>query len=156
MNNKTSMIKRKGLSRFITVCIIAVGVGSLFSGCGSTTSKTSNSTNTAKSTTTQAKATATSNNSSGTDNNSSNSGQTNNSNSSQQNNASNATTPQSSSTKKQTSSPVTSNPIVYYVKGSKVYHLSKTDTALKNSKNVLSTTLKQAKAAGMHQSTSKN
>lgn len=154
MNNKTKIMKRKGLSRIriITACIIAVGVGSLFSGCGSTAA--SNSTNTAKNTTAQTtKANNTSDNNTATDNSSNNSGQTNDTNSSQQNNTSN-TTSKTTSTKKQTSTTTNSNPIVYYVKGSKVYHLSKTDTALKNSKNILSTTLKKAKAAGMHQSTS--
>ena len=143
MNNKTSIMKRKGLSRIITACIIAVSIVSLFSGCGSTASNSTNTTNNTAS-----------NNTTATDSNSSNSGQSNSTNLTPQNNTSN-TTSQSSSTKKQASSTTNSNPIVYYVKGSKVYHLSKTDTALKNSKNILSTTLKQAKAAGMHQSTSK-
>lgn len=156
MNKKTSIMKRKGLSRIITACIIAVGIGSLFSGCGSTTASKSNSTNTAKNTTAHAtKANTTLNNTTAADNSSNNSGQTNSTNSSQQNNAVN-TTSNNTSTKNRTSSTVNSNPIVYYVKGSKVYHLSKTDTALKNNKNILSTTLKQAKAAGMHQSTSKS
>ena len=47
------------------------------------------------------------------------------------------------------------NIIVYYVPNSKVYHLSKTDSTLKKSKNILQMTLKEAKADGMHQSNSK-
>ncbi|AGK96823.1 hypothetical protein [Clostridium pasteurianum] len=151
MNNKTKIMKRKGLSRIITACIIAVGIGSLFSGCGSTTaSKSSNSTNTANTTAQTTKATTTSNNNTATDNSSNNSRQANSTNSTPQNTTSNTT-----STKKQTSSTVNSNPVVYYLKGSKTYYLSKTDAALKKSKNILSITLKQAKVAGMHQSTSK-
>lgn len=157
MNNKTNMIKRKGLSRIIAVCIITVGIVSLFGGCKSN-GKNNNTTNTTNSTTNTANNTAsnmtTSNNNTATDNNSSNSGQTNDTNSSQQNNTAN-TTSQSSSTKKQTSSTINSNSVVYYLKGSKTYYLSKTDAALKKSKNILSITLKQAKTAGMHQAASK-
>lgn len=47
------------------------------------------------------------------------------------------------------------NTIVYYVSGSKVYHLSKTDSTLRKSKNILSMTLKEALEKGMHQSRSK-
>ena len=47
------------------------------------------------------------------------------------------------------------NTIVYYVPKSDVYHLSKSDPTLKNSKNIYEITLKEAKAKGMHQSKSK-
>lgn len=47
------------------------------------------------------------------------------------------------------------NTIVYYVPGSKVYHLSKSDGTLRKSKNIQSMTLKEAKANGMRQSGSK-
>ncbi len=47
------------------------------------------------------------------------------------------------------------NTIVYYVPGSNVYHLSKSDGTLSRSKNIQEITLKEAKAKGMHQSKSK-
>lgn len=47
------------------------------------------------------------------------------------------------------------NIIVYYVEGSNVYHLSKSDSTLRKSKNILEMTLKEAKEKGMHQSNSK-
>lgn len=47
------------------------------------------------------------------------------------------------------------NTIVYCVPKSDVYHLSKSDPTLKNSKNIYEITLKEAKAKGMHQSKSK-
>ena len=45
--------------------------------------------------------------------------------------------------------------IVYYVTGSNVYHLSKSDPTLRRSKYIHEMTLKEAKANGMHQSASK-
>jgi hypothetical protein len=47
------------------------------------------------------------------------------------------------------------NTVVYYVPGSNVYHLSKSDGTLSRSKNIQEITLKEAKAKGMHQSKSK-
>jgi len=47
------------------------------------------------------------------------------------------------------------NTIVYCVPKSNVYHLSKSDSTLKKSKNIYEITLKEAKAKGMHQSDSK-
>jgi hypothetical protein len=47
------------------------------------------------------------------------------------------------------------NTIVYYVPGSNVYHLSKSDGTLSRSNNIQEITLKEAKARGMHQSKSK-
>ncbi|WP_315072505.1 hypothetical protein [uncultured Clostridium sp.] len=47
------------------------------------------------------------------------------------------------------------NTIVYYVPGSNVYHLSKSDGTLSRSKNIQEITLKDAKAKGMQQSKSK-
>lgn len=47
------------------------------------------------------------------------------------------------------------NTIVYYVPGSKVYHLSRNDSTLRRSKNIQTMTLKEAQEKGMHQSRSK-
>lgn len=62
-----------------------------------------------------------------------------------------------SSSSKSGSTSSTSNKnqtIVYYVPGSKVYHLSKSDSTLRRSKTILSMTLAEAESKGMHQSKS--
>lgn len=158
MKNNKNINKKKGLCKIIISLIIIVGMVGLFSGCDSSSASSNNLSN----------ATVTNT----TDNNHTNSVQANTNTSNTANKQSQAPAqPQSTPAPETKPAAVPQQPqtqpaqapsvsnddstIVYYVPGSKVYHLSKSDGTLSRSKNIQSMTLKEAKAQGMHQSESK-
>lgn len=133
----------KKLLKLATVCVTILNIAILFNGCNSSASNSVINTNS------QAKK---SNNSVQADNSVSNTETSNET--SLQPVASNTHAVQSpSNNKKHVSALKNDNQIVYYVKGNKHYYLNKTAPALKHVKNVLTITLKKAKALGMHQAT---
>lgn len=173
MKNNKNINKKKGLCKIIISFIIIIGMVGLFSGCDSSTaSASSNNLSNATSTNNTTEKTSSNVAANTTDNSHTNSVQANTNTSNVDNKQSQApaqpqstpvsetkpAAPQQQPQTQPAQSPSVSNEdntIVYYVPGSKVYHLSKSDTTLRRSKNIQSMTLKEAKANGMHQSESK-
>jgi hypothetical protein len=151
--------------------MIIIGIGGLFSGCSDSTAQTNNTNNSNNAVTTTNTKPSTSNEASNnTTNNTkpSDSGQSTSTTSKDSNTNNQQSQSQVQSTPAPESKPIiTPQPpatssvssedstIVYYVPGSKVYHLSESDGTLSRSKTILSMTLKEAKEKGMHQSRSK-
>jgi cytoskeletal protein RodZ len=174
MKNSTNIHKKKGLSKIIIGFMIIIGIGGLFSGCSDSTAQTNSTNNSNNAVTTTNTKPSTSNEASNNtinstnDNKPSDSGQSTSTTSKDSNTNNQQSQSQVQSTPAPESKPVTTpqppatpsvssedSTIVYYVSGSKVYHLSKSDGTLSRSKNIQSMTLKEAQAQGMHQSKSK-
>ncbi|WP_053075349.1 hypothetical protein [Clostridium carboxidivorans] len=143
-----------------TVIIVLMLIGILHSAFSGDTTKNA-STNTSSNSTVETKQDNKSNATNAENQNKTTTPTDNSSNTQSQNNAVQPSSQNSASTVQPQNGTSTQNSnsddstIVYYVPGSKVYHLSKSDGTLKRSKNIQSMTLKEAKAAGMKQSASK-
>ncbi|AGK97699.1 hypothetical protein [Clostridium pasteurianum] len=168
MKNSTNITIRQKSLRIIISCIIVIGMLGLFSSCGSSSNTDNSANNTANAVTNSSNSTNSYTSNENSNNTSTNdSGQSTSTTTKDSSNNNQQSQPQVQSAPVQSKPETTPQPpttpsvssedstIVYYVPGSKVYHLSKSDGTLSRSKNIQSMTLKEALAQGMHQSQSK-